>query len=67
MASIKEDPLNIGTDHRFEDMLISLKSTGKEKHMLKNLSSYQETAECEIWKLDEHIMVMETVRIPLEY
>ena len=67
MALIKEDLLNIDTDYRCEDMLLSLKTTGKEKPLLENLSSYQEIAECEIWKLDEHIMIMEIVRIPLEY
>ena len=67
MASNKDDPLNIGTDNRFQDMITSLRISGKDKPLLEDLSSYQKTAECEVWKKDEPIMIMEIVRIPLEY
>ena len=67
LASIKMDPLNIGTDHRFEDMIASLSTIGSQKPILKELSSYQQTATAQIWKSKNHVMVIETVRIPLQY
>ena len=67
LASIKMDPLNIGINHRFEDMIASMTTTGSQQPILKDLSSYQQTATAEIWKSKNHVMVMETVRIPLEY
>ena len=67
MESIKLDPLSIGRGHRFQTMIDSLPSKGSHRPILHSVSSYQQTSECNIYKIDNHVMVLEIVKIPLAF